>query len=411
MWDTAKRCTSITSFGKRFYWIPGSKKPYIDGKISTSGTAHRTNSTVVDIVAQEGLEWIRVSSKTEKRIIWDLAKAGWVGGSSDEDSEEESDDEDDPEGLLKQIEALKKASLATRVRYQHPKIRLVLHRIKTVPDSKEVGQVLQKIRNLGVTIQSSDDIPTTPEPVNKVLHSMVADRFASFSDTLNIDCTVLLAFASDLSHGRVEREDWHNKAISRQIEMEAQDQLLPSSLWPACGNKPMVCTEAAAGRMQEIVSFIGTPTEQKRTSIMLDNDPSSPLTPQQRVAEFQKLSFYKVPIDWQLPIRIIDFDLADPDVDLPSVADKVADSLTAINRSVFLFGWATHQTTISSNRAVAKEVEATIEENRDDEELRGPDIWLCPTSRSLVGKEKHRRGFSEAGCVDSGDGDGGGVDS
>lgn len=358
---------------------------------------------MVDIVAEEGLEWIKVSSKTEKRIIWDLAKAGWVGDSSDEESENDaSDDDDDPEGLLKQVEALKKASLATRVRYRHPAIRLVLPRIKAVPDSKEVGQVLQKIRDMGVIIDTSDTIPTTAASIGMVLSKMVADRFSSFSDTLNVDCTILLAFASDLSHGRVEPEDWHNKAIQRQIEMEAQDQLLPNSLWPACGDKKLVCTRQAAVRMQEIVSIIGTNTERKRTTMMLDiDDANKHLSQKQRVEEFQKLSSYPIPPDWQLPIQIIDFETTDSDADanLPSVAEKVAETLTAINRSVFLFGWATGRTTISSNRAVAKEVEATIEENRLDEETRGPDIWLCPTSRSLVGKEKQRRGFSEAGCV------------
>ena len=370
------------------------------------------NSAVVDIVAEEGLEWIKVSSKTENRIIWDLAKAGWVGDSSDEESENEiSDDDDDPEGLLKQVEALKKASLATRVRYHHPAIRLVLPRIKSTPDSKEVGKVLQKIRDLGVTIDTSDTIPTSAPSVNSVLHKMVADRFSSFSDILNVDCTILLAFASDLSHGRVEPEDWHNKAIQRQIEMEAQDQLLPSSLWPACGDKKLVCTRQAAVRMQEIVAIIGTHTERRRTTLMLgldDDDVSKYPTQKERVEEFQKLSSYPLPKDWQLPIQIIDYDGTEIDATLPPIAEKVAETLTAINRSVFLFGWATGRTTISSNRAVAKEVETTIEENRTDEETRGPDIWLCPTSRSLVGKEKQRRGWSEAGCVNDGEVEGGG---
>lgn len=368
------------------------------------------NSIVVDVVAQEGLEWIKVSSKTEKRIIWDLAKAGWVGDSSDEESEDDSiSDDDDPEGLLKQVEALKKASLATRVRYQHPKIRLVLPRINGIPDSKEVRQVLQKIRDLGVTVQLADSIPAIAPPVRKVLNSMVADRFASFSESLNIDCTILLAFASDLSHGQVETEEWHHQAIQRQIEMESQDQLLPSSLWPACAGKTLVCTKPAAVRMQEIVAIIGTPTERMRTAVLLGvntSDSSTPLAQKESVEEFQRLSTYKVPAEWQLPIQIIDFDDSNIDI-LPTVAEKVAESLSAINRSVFLFGWATERTTISSNRAVAKEVEATIEENRVDEETRGPDIWLCPTSRSLVGKENQRRGWSEAGCVHHDGGEGG----
>ena len=142
--------------------------------MSTDGTRHRNQSAVVDIVAQDGLEWIKVSSATEKRIIWDMAKAGvcieasvsssavsqlqstkggeynanfiqWVGLSSDESedaSDAPTDDEYEPQGLVKQIEALVKASQATRVRYRHPKIRLVLPRINR-NCLKEVAEVLE----------------------------------------------------------------------------------------------------------------------------------------------------------------------------------------------------------------------------------------------------------------------------
>jgi hypothetical protein len=58
---------------------------------------------------------------------------------------------------------------------------------------------------------------------------------------------------------------------------------------------------------------------------------------------------------------------------------------------VFFFGWWSGYTTISSNRTVAKEIEKTIEENRVRDEA-GPAIWISAESRSLVGKEKGRRG-------------------
>ena len=98
-------------------------------------------------------------------------------------------------------------------------------------------------------MQTAEDVPKVSPQVSVVLKQLTADRFESFSEVLNIDCTILLAFASDLSHGRVEPEDWHNKAISRQIEMENNEQLLPSSLLPACGSREMVCTREAAVRM------------------------------------------------------------------------------------------------------------------------------------------------------------------
>jgi hypothetical protein len=372
--------------------------------MATTGPGHRTYSAVVDIVSQDGLEWIKVSSTTEKRIIWDLAKAGWVGESSSEESED-LEEEDDPQGLLKQVEALVKASRATRVRYQHPKVHLVLPKIKAQPDAKEVANVLRQIRNLGVIVQTAENVPSEFPPVAEVLDRLAADRFESFSETLNVDCTILLAFASDLSHGRVEPEDWHNKAISRQIEMESEDQVLPNSLWPACGARKLVCTREAAVRMQEIVDTIGTETEKKRASLMLNLENRSFLPKKHLLEEFQKLSDYTIPLDWNLPIEVVDIDLASVRSNLPPVAEKVSEVLTIINQSVFLFGWSTGRTTISSNRTAAKEIEMIIEDTiaspqRLDVQAvsagtRGPDIWLSPTSRSLVGKEKQRRGANE----------------
>jgi hypothetical protein len=349
----------------------------------------------VDIVSQDGLEWIKVSSVTEKRIIWDLTRAGWVGdSSSDEDDEmdQAAADEDDEPGLIKQIEALVKASRVTRIRYRHPTVRLILPRIKAIPDSKEVGNVLQQIRDLGVIVQTSEEVPSQYPPLSLVVERMALDRFESFSEVLNIDCTILLAFASDLSHGRVESEDWHLKAISRQIEMESEDQLLPSNLWPACVGREMVCTREAAIRMQEIVEIIGTDTEKKRVALLLDTNTEVKLTREVRLQEFQKLSDYTVPLDWALPIKVVEIDIPSITSRLPPVAAKVAENLTAINQSVFLYGWASGRTTISSNGTVAKDIESTIEANRVDEETLGPDIWLSASSRSLVGKEKERRG-------------------
>jgi len=394
VWSTVKTCTSVVAVGlKRFYWLPGHDLPYLNGRVSTRGTKHRKHRASVDIVCQDGLEWVKVSCITEKRMIWDLAKDGWVGSSSDESEDGNQDDEDDdPRGLLKQVEALVKASRATRVRYQHPTVRLVLPRIKSQPDTKEVAHVLQQIRDLGVVVQTSADILNEIPPIATVLTQLSPHRFESFSEILNIDCSVLLAFASDLSHGRVEAEQWHNKALSRQIEMESEDQLLPSSLWPACGARELVCTREAAVKMLEIVDTIGTETEKKRTALILGMEGKSQSTQKELLQEFQKLSDYPVPPEWRLPIAVVDVDVSKICARLPSVCESVLKELTPINQSVFLYGWVEGKTTISSNRTVANKIEHTIEQNRVDEAARGPDIWLTPTSRSLVGKEKQRRG-------------------
>lgn len=389
VWDTAKKCSGILALRRYFYWH--GRKPHINGKVSTSALGRKKRSAVVDIVSQDGLEFVKVSTILEKRIIWDLAKAGWVGSDSSEEAEQ-SDDDDGPGGILKQAEGLLKASRETRVRYRHPTVRLVFTRISRTPRSKEVAQILQQIRNMGIIVQTSEDILDSP-PVADVLDRLAPGNCYSLTDVLNLDCTVLLAFVSDLSHGRVEPQDWHNGMISTQREMEAKRPLLPSKLWPVCESRKLVCTKEAATRMQEISGIIGTPAEKRRTALLLGLNNTVEMTNEQILEEFQTLSEYKVPANWRLPVEVVDVDLAALKSNLPPSVEKVSEALSDMNRSVFVYGWASGFTTLSSNRAVAKDIESIIEENRTSDEV-GPDIWPC-SLRSLVGKEKERRGAQD----------------
>jgi hypothetical protein len=200
--------------------------------------------------------------------------------------------------------------------------------------------------------------------------------------------------------GRVDPEDWHNRSISRQRELEKEDPLLPGSVWPACGARTLLCTREAAVRMQEIVDTIGTETEKKRATLVLNLDNNALLSRNQRLEEFQKLSDYAIPLEWKLPIEIVDIEMTCIMSKLPRVAEKVSEVLISINRAVFLFGWSASMTTLSSNGTVAKEIEVVIErENMSAKEsdgqfssgdTKGPDIWLSPSARSLVGKMKNR---------------------
>lgn len=425
VWEAAKRSTGLLAFNKRFYWdLHPSSTSKRSGKL-------KRRSALVDIVTQNGEEWVKVSTVTETRLLFEMAKAGWEGGDSSSGSDvdgprkingfdhpddfSEDSDDDDGVGLVKLAEDLKRASMAVRVKYKHPKVRFVLPKIVEgkVP---EVDETIDGIRKTGATVQCANDLAvpnsipadgietgnpssapsivngsavqeTNPTQQVAIFQTLPIDEFATFTPILNIDCTILLALVSDLSHGRIAPEPWFHRAIKRQIELEAKEQLLPNSLWPAMGNRQLVSTVEAAKRMREIVELIGTPAEKARTGLLMGEDQGK--TRKELVRGFGEYSEYQVPEEWNLPIKIVD---ADFDVDsLPAVGTKVAEQLTAINRSVFLYGWASGRTTISSNRTVAKLIETVVEEHRTSEEDRGPDVWLAPNARSLVGKEKGRK--------------------
>lgn len=393
VWNAAKGCKGITALRKRFFWCTG--QSLLKSKRGDLSAQKNIKSVEVDIVAGEDLEWVKVSTITAKRMIYDLAKAGWAEDDSTDDEDDDAvrlDTEDEPEGLLKQAKLLVEASKLARTKYRHPSIRMVLPRItRNCPN--QVANVLKEIRALGITVQIYEDIPASFD-ISQVLQRMIADPFENFSETLNVDCKMIFAFISDLSHGRVEPKDWHHQFLIKQMEMESQDQLLPSIVWPACGSRKLVCTREAVARAQEIIDTIGTDTEKQRMELIFGFNHEF-LTRDQLVGEFQKLSEYSIPPGWHLPIAIMDMDICNIVSKLPTVANDVSDVLTGVNQSVFLYGWASGLTTISSNRVVAKEIEATIEDNRGSIDVQGPDIWLSPMARSLVGKEKQRRGVKE----------------
>ena len=395
------------TFYKRFHW---DDRP-ADGSQRMAG---RT-CALVDIVARDGEEWIKVSTVSEDRLKYELAKAEWEAADSDF-SEDDGGEEGSGNGitngvsntaeeshlarieLVRVADDLSKASKAQRIHYKYPQVRFVLPKIPS-DSPRELLPIFDRIRSTGATIDLRPQAPSLPDLIANVFPKLLPSPHPPLTDTLNIDCTILLALVSDLSHTANHPVlPGYNAAITRQIELETRDHLLPKSLWPAMADKELVCTEEAASRMKEIVDTIGMPNEKLRTALILvDRDVDySDWDPEFLRQEFAKYSDHKVPSTWRLPIRIVHARTSALEINeaieagtLPSVTKQVAGQLTDINRSVFLYGWMQGITTVSSNRTVAKQIESIIEKHGDG--AMGPEIWLREPARSLLGKEKERR--------------------
>lgn len=393
IWGAAKASKALVTFGKRFYW---GNEPTRDNK-----KAVEKRCALVDIVAHDGEEWIKVSTITGSRLSLEIAKARWEAADSfSEDEEQDNDNDASGENDLDRIELVRvaddllRASHAHRIHYKHPRIRFVLPKISSSPPP-ELLPVLERIRSTGALIDLQDQNVSNGLLKEGVFPRLLPSPHPPLTATLNIDCTILLALVSDLSHtANHPILPNYNSAITRQIELETRDHLLPSSLWPAMADKNLVCTQEAAKRMKEIVDTIGMPNERARTELLLDD--GSPRSGRELREAFAKYSDYAVPPSWDLPIRTVQADVSKNDIrnaiqraTLPPVALQVADQLTDINRSVFMYGWMQSMTTVSSNRTVAKQVECVVE--KDGQGAVGPEIWLREPARSLLGKEKVRR--------------------
>jgi len=375
---------------------------------------------LVDVVAEDGEQWLKVSTVTEKRLLFELAKQGWEAANSSSssdgewtgtvssngtngsttarfdnfDTRAEEDDEEKIE-LIRLAQDLRKASLATRVRYKHPHVHFVLPNI-TPHKTPEVDLILSAIHSTGATTGCGPFLTSPSTPLSELFPRLLPSAARHLSSTINIDCTILLALVSDLSHynsatipleaASGAKDGQPHPASVRQLKMESEEQLLPSILYPLLQGRKMICTTEATRRMREIVSTIGTDSEKARTEIFITSSgPSSRMSPDLH-SSLDLLTHHPIPSNLQLPISVVpsDVDLAR----LPAIAAKVAAQLSEINRSVFLYGWQEGYTTISSNRVVVKGVESVFEEERSEEV--GPDVWLVGTARSLVGKEKGR---------------------
>ncbi len=404
----------------------GRKSHQKDGKL-------KKRSIIVDIVADNGAEWIKVSTITETKILFELAENGWH--EDDEETYNPENKDDIPTlSLLHLAQGLQRAAASVKAPYSRPRVRLVLPKL-SLGRLPVINTLLEQIRATGTIIQCASDIPHPPPALTSTtLSNMTIDEFSDFTPVLNIDCTILLALVSDLSHQVIPIEPSFHVAIRRQIEREETEQVLPSLLWPAMADRGLVCTSQAAQRMHEIVDTIGTPSEKARTAILMGvknprDSPYDDVGGEDIITAFQQYSSHKVPSEWKIPIRTLPETAAgDIDIDgLPPVARKVKERLTPINQSVFLFGWKEGVTTLSSNRTVVRmmmeilrsgddggavEVNGIEGEVLGDEMMRrlsvveeegeegkgkremdvsGPQIWLCPTARSLLGKEKTRR--------------------
>lgn len=397
------------TFHKRYYW---DHRPTRDSK-----RAAQKRCALVDIVAEDGQEWIKVSTITESRLAFEIAKAQWEAADSSF-SEDEEEDESNVDGtlncktkaeeddldrteLVKVADDLLRASKAHRIHYQHPRIRFVLPKISSKPPP-EIIPVLDRIRSTGAILDlgsPEDSIDSIERLKTNIFPRLLPSAHPPLTDVLNIDCTILLALVSDLSYSANHPIlPTYNAAITRQIELETKEHLLPTSLWPAMGGKKLICTEKAAKRMREIVDTIGMPKEKSRTILMLcdhDGDYDEKKGAELR-KDFASYSDYPIPSTWQLPIQIVPAACSDSDISsaiqadrLPPVARQVAAQMTDINRSVFMCGWMQGVTTVSSNRTVAKQIEGIVE--KEGSGAMGPEIWLREPARSLLGKEKERR--------------------
>ncbi|KAI1446690.1 hypothetical protein F5Y02DRAFT_55464 [Annulohypoxylon stygium] len=388
IWETAKksrdivrlRCAVFTGPFKKQILAPGTRIVRTQGQSQST----KSGSLIIDVVADGGHSWYKVSSMTNKRVLFDLAKEAiyWEDSDDDENGDAEAATQDYSDvPLIKLAKTLANTAQGYRIQSKSPTTFLILPRIQegVVP---EVDKILEVCRQFGVNVLCGQ--PSSPaQPLSdELLHTMAPSPKTNFTEVLNVDTSLLVALASDFSHTKVTKQPWFSATHESHTDLEAEQPML-SLVYPMIGNRKLVCTREAADTFFHIVDTLATDSEKARAYLVLS--PDSGKSQEQRVKELQSFSVHPVPSHLQLPVSIIDVNESHSRYRLTDPVKKTLETLLNPGRSVFSYGWAAGLTTLTCNSVIVKQLEKDLEKLPTLGDLPWPSIWALPTSRPFVG--------------------------
>ncbi|KAI0417573.1 hypothetical protein F5X98DRAFT_143214 [Xylaria grammica] len=395
VWNTAKGSKNIVKLRLPVFSGPFKHRVLAPGIrikdiISQGGSEPKRNqngrSARIDVVCDGGLSWHRVSSITNRRLLFDMAKEMLYCGDSDDGAPQDFSDVP----LVKLARSLKTISQGHQIRNSNPTPNLALPRIFE-GEHVEIDNLLKFCRDMGVNVLCGNAMPPPPRLSKALLLEMVPSPRRNITPELNIDTSVLVALTSDISHFRVTKESWFGQSQKDHVDLEIRDPLTPQ-LCSLLGHHTLVCTSEAAKSLARIVHTMGTATENARAQLLLTPDDST--TRQQRVERFSSLSVHgdNIPSDLQLPIRVVNVATDSNEDGCPShltvPAWEKLEVLAQPGRSVFASGWSKGLTTITCNVLAVKQLEKRLEELPSLDVSNWPSIWAFSSSRPLVGVPK-----------------------
>jgi len=433
-WNAVKKCRGVVSLNR---WV-STVSPSL--RRGTDRARRRENNVLVNAVVDGGAEWLRVLTTTQHRLLLEMAASGWDFGNESDDeeaangpkgdvgtqttvqpqgvgrqnSEEDSsggddDDDDDNDGipLLRIAADLVRAARCNPCEhnYARPRVHILLSRIAE-GDCGDVDSLLRRVRRLG----RQHGVELVVDCANSPFHQAKTPAFATclprllpddpidLTPTINVDTSILVALASDISHRRVAVEPWQNRSHAQEIRNENdRPGAVLATILSKLGGRRLVCTREAASSLAKLVRIIGTPAEQTRATLLLPRDDDAQSEAGARVSELRELSIHPIPDEIQLPVQVVDeewgmdrIEAAVESGELPSVALRVAPEMTKPTVSVFSYGWASGNMTITANGSAKRQIARLIDKYGMTGDARGPNIWAMEPCRSLNGRKKER---------------------
>ncbi|KAF9878867.1 ketose-bisphosphate aldolase class-ii family protein [Colletotrichum karsti] len=416
-WSAIKKCRSVTWFR---YAVPYRKKE-----------GNGQGSVFVSAIVDNGHEWLRVLSTTERALLVQMAEADFPwdepdDGDDDVELQEILGDEETQIEVLKCAQQLLAAARDIHGGYKH-RIRIVLPNVQRGRELA-IDRFLRGVQSLGdenvsLALECAGEIQTPPPPIETAIANLLdlgsADDSPPLTPTLNIDTSIFVALTTDISHSHGNQRKWRPKILEDVADEAEYGPRLVNSLYPILRGRTLVCTREAAETCLRMVYDASTDDEVARVEILLgqetlrgkqddkmaflervlrqdgwplesEDEAYTEARRKKLIAELQKLSCHPVPEDLQLPIRIVE-DFRREHVreevakgTLPKVVLSVEPTLNETNCSSFMFGWRTGNTTITCNRHAVRRLGNLVRKLRWSRDAETAPILSLDWARGLA---------------------------
>ncbi|PTB67594.1 hypothetical protein BBK36DRAFT_1116680 [Trichoderma citrinoviride] len=409
-WDMLKRCRSLVVVDQAFQGSAKEERKRQVSQVAGDGREkQRVNRTLkeqakveVDVVGG-GSEWLDIRWLQADRLARQMTDCGWAWGDySLGDVVDREEWEDTP--LAKQVKRLVAAAKMNRHEYRIPRLRIVFPNLSR-GENEDVDVFLDQICHVDPLVEiivedsSSEFMKTPPPPLQEAIQNLIGNDFDGLTDTLNMDHTILVDLISDITHLQLQPQPWQAQTTRLQIEEEGKHDggVMVRALYPVLQGRTLVCTQEAAEHFHQVLATVGTATERERGRLLVpfgDVDTRDMSTEEIR-RRFAELSIHKLPDDLQVPIKILGetwtmdtVTQAVADGRLPQVALDVAKcgAFKSSKLSIYMYGWATGNITVTSNKEVRGQIRTWVESNRRHDQERGPAIWRIDVTRNLLAK-------------------------
>lgn len=240
----------------------------------------RNHSIKVDIVAENGLVWVKVIARNAKAFRHELMGLEWEDSESELSSDEEETQQSnsakstgdfDNLPIFKKAREYLRTAKAHHVQFFTPIVVFAFMRIQPEEDIF-VQRIMDRLSEMGILVHLQRPDHKLKSSYETLLKDSVKGQSLDYFTTqsLNMDVSSILAILSELSHHVCLPEEVSAIPLQVQAEREAQVPALPQIV-PYVTGKKLFIIQTAYDRLKGIVDVVGGTRELARFKYLFRN--------------------------------------------------------------------------------------------------------------------------------------------